>query len=139
VTREAGQLEVPRIEKNIRVILGVALLSPLIGILGTFLGMFEAFQQVGAQGAASGPAELNAGIMVALITSLLGLVVAVPMYVFYLYFLGRAKRLVHSIERAGIEMVHMICDAREENEFASFRGEVSAGRQSPKPPGGASH
>lgn len=139
VTREAGQLEVPRIEKNIRVILGVALLSPLIGILGTFLGMFEAFQQVGAQGAASGPAELNAGIMIALITSVLGLVVAVPMYVFYLYFLGRAKRLVHNIERAGIEMVHMICDAREEEEFASFRGEVSAGRKSPKPPGGASH
>ena len=48
------------------------------------------------------------------------------MYLFYLYFLGRAKRLVHRIERAGIEMVHLIADAREEEEFAPFRGEVTA-------------
>jgi biopolymer transport protein ExbB len=138
VTHEAGQLEVPRIEKNIRVILGVALLSPLIGVLGTFLGMLEVFQKTGAQGGLGGPAEMTAGITIALITSVMGLVVAVPMYVFYLYFLGRAKRLVHSIERAGIEMVHMICDAREEVEYAPFRGEVSAGRKAPNPAGGAS-
>ncbi len=65
----------------------------------------------------------------ALITSVLGLTVAVPMYLFYLYFLGRAKRLVHRIERAGIEMVHLIADAREEEEFAPFRGEVTRGQE----------
>jgi biopolymer transport protein ExbB len=48
---------------------------------------------------------------------------------FYLYFLGRAKRLVHRLERAGIEMVHLIADAREEEEFAPFRGEVTAGKR----------
>jgi biopolymer transport protein ExbB len=54
------------------------------------------------------------------------------MYLFYLYFLGRAKRLIHRIERAGIEMVHLIADAREEQEFAPFRGEVTAGRKPAK-------
>jgi len=132
VTQEAGQLEVPRIEKNIRAILGVSLLAPLVGMLGTLLGMLETFQKVSEQGGFTGPAELTAGVFTALITSVLGLTVAVPMYLFYLYFLGRAKRLIHRIERAGIEMVHMIADAREEEEFAPFRGEVTAGRKTGK-------
>lgn len=129
VVQEAGQLEVPRIEKNIRAILGVALLAPLVGMLGTMVGMLETFQKVTAQGGFSGPVELSAGVFMALITSVLGLTVAVPLYLFYLYFLGRAKHLVHRIERAGIEMVHLIADAREEEEFAPFRGEVSAGKK----------
>ncbi len=115
VVQEAGQLELPPIEKNIRVILGVTLLSPLVGMLGTLLGMMDTFQQVSDQGSFSGSVELTAGIYMALITSVMGLAVAVPMYLFYLYFLGRAKRLVHRIERAGIEMVHLIADAREQD------------------------
>lgn len=126
IVQEAGQLEVPRIEKNIRVILGVALLAPLVGMLGTMLGMLNVFQQFGEQGAVAGPAELTSGVFVALITSVFGLTVAVPMYLFYLYFAGRAKRLVRRIERAGIEMVHLIADVREEDEYAPFRGEVRA-------------
>ena len=129
VTQEAGQLEVPRIENNIRAILGVALLAPLTGMLGTMLGMLETFQRVSEQGGFTGPAELTAGVFTALITSVLGLTVAVPMYLFYLYFLGRAKRLIHRIERAGIEIVNLIADAREEEEYAPFRGEVTAGRK----------
>jgi biopolymer transport protein ExbB len=91
--------------------------------------MLESFQQVSEQGGFTGPAELTAGVFTALITSVLGLALAVPMYLFYLYFLGRAKRLVHRLERAGIEMVHLIADAREEVEYAAFRGEVTAGRK----------
>lgn len=129
VVREAGQLEVPRIEKNIRAILSVALIAPLIGMLGTMLGMIDAFQRVSEQGGSSGPNELSAGVLTALITSVVGLTVAVPMYVFYLYFVGRSKRLVSRIERAGIEVVNMIADAREEAEFAPFRGETTGGRK----------
>lgn len=125
VVQEAGQLEVPKIEKNIRGILGVSLLAPLVGMLGTLVGMLETFQKVSEKGGFSGPAELSAGVFSALITSVIGLTVAVPMYLFYLYFLGRAKRLVHRIERAGIEIVNLIADAREEEEFAPFRGETT--------------
>lgn len=131
VVQEAGQLEVPRIENNLRVILGVALLAPLVGLLGTLLGMLDTFEKVSEHGGFTGPAELAGGVYSALITSVLGLTVAVPMYLFYLYLLGRAKRLVHRIERAGIEMVHLIADAREEEEFAPFRGEVSGGKKPP--------
>jgi len=132
VTHEAAQLEVPRIEKNIRAILGTALLAPLVGMLGTLLGMLETFQRVSEQGGFTGPAELSGGVFTALITSVMGLTVAIPLYLFYLYFLGRAKRLVHRLERTGIEMVNLIADAREEEEYAPFRSEVTAGRKARK-------
>ena len=133
VVQEAGQMEVPRIETNIRAILGAALLAPLVGMLGTLVGMLETFQKVTEQGGFSGPAELSAGVFTALITSVIGLTVAVPLYLFYLYFLGRAQRLAHRIERAGIEMVNLISDAREEEEFAPFRGELTAHKKSARP------
>jgi biopolymer transport protein ExbB len=133
VVQEAGQLEVPRIEKNIRVILGAALLAPLIGMLGTLLGMIEAFRHVSEQGGFTGPAELTGGVFTALLTSVVGLTVAVPLYLFYLYFLSRAKRMVHRIERAGIEMVNLIADAREEEQFHPFREQASAAANVAKP------
>ena len=129
VVREAGQLEVPKIEKNIRGILAVALICPLIGMLGTLLGMIDVFQRMTEQGGVTGPNDLLAGVLTALITSVMGLTVAVPMYVFYLYFVGRSKRLVSRIERAGIEIVHMIADARETEEFAPFRDETAGVRK----------
>ena len=129
VVREAGQLEVPKIEKNIRAILSVALVAPLIGMLGTLLGMVDIFQRISEQGGPSEPGELSAGVLTALVTSVIGLTVAVPMYLFYLYFLGRSKRMVGRIERAGIELLHMICDTREVEEFAPFRDEVKTGNK----------
>ncbi len=132
VVRETAQLEVPRIEKNIRAILAVALMSPLIGMLGTMLGMVDAFQRVDELGGFSGPGELSSGVLTALITSVVGLTVAIPMYLFYLYFLGRSKRMVGRLERTGIEIVHMIADAREEEEFAPFRGETTRAGKRPK-------
>ena len=77
------------------------------------------YQKVGEQGGFSGTVELTTGIYTALITSVIGLAVAVPMYLFYLYFIGRAKRLVGRIERAGIEMVHLIADVREQEALGS--------------------
>jgi biopolymer transport protein ExbB len=133
IVQEAGQLEVPRIEKNILAILGTALLAPLVGMLGTLLGMLDTFQRVSQQGGFTGPAELSGGVYTALLTSVLGLTVAVPLYLFYLYFLARAKRLVRRIERAGIEMVNLIADVREEEEFAPFQHETSPRNPRDKP------
>lgn len=126
VAQEAGQLEVPRIEKNIRGLLAVAMLAPLSGLLGTVLGLLETFQRLSEQGAFSGSTELSKGIFTAMITTALGLTIALPAYLLYLYFVGRAKRLMHRIERAGIEMLNIICDAREEGEIVSFRDEMVA-------------
>lgn len=132
VAQEAGQLEVPRIEKNLRAILAVSMLAPMTGILGTVLGLAETFQRMSERGGYAGPAELSSGVLQALVTTALGLTMSIPAYLFYLYFLGRVKRLMHRIERTGIEMVNMICDARAETGIVSIRDELESRRRHDK-------
>lgn len=132
IAQEAGQLEVPRIEKNIRAILAVALLAPMTGMLGTVLGLAEAFQRMTERGGYAAPAELTSGVLQALLTTAVGLIIAIPAYLFYLYFLGRAKRLFHRIERTGIEMVNMVCDARADTGIVSIRDELESRRRQDK-------
>lgn len=124
VAQEAGQLEVPRIEKNLRAILAVALVAPLAGMLGTVLGLIEVFQEMGGSEQAIAAAELSSGVFQSMVTTAFGLVISIPAYLFYLYFLGRAKRLFHRIERTGIEMVNIVCDARTETGIVSIRDEI---------------
>ena len=129
IAQEAGQLEVPRIEKNLRGILGVAVLAPLTGMLGTVLGLWKTFERMSVSGGYAGPAELTSGVLTALVTTVVGLTIAIPAYLFYLYFLGRTKRLFHRLERTGIEMVNMICDARIDTGIVSMRDELEARRR----------
>jgi len=112
IAKEAGQLEVPRIEKNLRGLYTIALIAPMVGMMGTINGLIYAFVDISEKGALSDKLMAK-GIYESLITTGLGLLVAVPGYLFYLYFYGRAKRLIYRIERAGIEVVNLICDQRE--------------------------
>jgi len=120
VAQEAGQLEVPRMERNLRALYGIALIAPLIGILGTVSGLLMTFMEMSQDKGVSSASEMSRGVYQALVTSGLGLAIAIPAYLFYLFFYGRVKRMVHRIERTGIEMVNIICDARESSEGASF-------------------
>lgn len=124
VAQEAGQLEVPRMERNLRAIYGVALVAPLVGMLGTVSGLVKTFMAVSEEKGFASPAEMSGGVYESLITTGLGLAIAVSVYLFYLFFYGRVKRMLHRIERTGIEMVNIICDAREQAEIVSFRKEA---------------
>jgi biopolymer transport protein ExbB len=113
IAMEAGQMEVPRIEKNLRGLYTVALIAPLIGMLGTVNGLIETFVKMSNSSGLSSNLDMAEGIYQALVTTGLGLLVAIPAYLFYLYFVGRTKRLVHRIERGAIEIVNIICDERD--------------------------
>ena len=111
-------------ERNLRAIYGIALVAPLVGMLGTVSGLVKTFMAVSQEKGFASPAEMSGGVYESLVTTGLGLAIAVPVYLFYLFFYGRVKRMVHRIERAGIEMVNIICDAREQTEIVSFRQEA---------------
>ena len=124
IAQEAGQLEVPRMERNLRALYGIALIAPLVGMLGTVNGLVRTFIEMNKDEVFSAPEAMSGGIYESLVTTGLGLALAVPVYLFYLFFYGRVKRMVHRIERCGIEMVNIVCDAREPGEIVSFRAEV---------------
>lgn len=116
IAQEAGQLEVPRIERNVRAIHGVAMLAPLVGLLGTVLNMIDVFQKMQQRGGSIAASELATAMFQSLLSAALGLMIATVLQLIYCYFLGRAQRLLHRLERTGIEMVNMVCDARREQE-----------------------
>lgn len=125
ISREAGQLEVPRIEKNLRGLYAVALIAPMIGMLGTIMGLIDTFVALSSENGFETTEKMTEGVYKSLVTTAFGLMVAVPAYLMYLYFVGRVKRLVHRIERASIEVVNVICDAREQkSDIVSFQDEA---------------
>ena len=116
IALEASEVEVYRIERNVRTLLVCATVMPLLGVLGTLLSLVSFYEQPGVtDGAAAAPA-VAATLQQALLLSSAGIALAIPTYLFYMYLASRARKLINNVERAGLECVHIIADARDEAE-----------------------
>ena len=103
---DAGEREADTLRRNCRVLSIVASVSPLLGLLGTVLGMIKAFMTVAASEDALGQTELLAsGIYQALVTTAVGLGIAIPALVLYHFFTEQVERLVSEIDDITIELV----------------------------------
>ncbi len=105
---DGGERQVNLLRKNIRILNGVATISPLLGLLGTVVGIIMCFNEI-ANSSAMGKAEqLAAGIGIALITTAGGLAVAIPSIVLYMYLVGRVESLVMEMDSLGQKVVNLI-------------------------------
>ncbi len=121
---EGGQREVLELRRNLRVINGISTVAPLLGLLGTVIGMIRCFAEVAAQTDAMGkPEALAQGIYVALYTTAFGLSVAIPALIVYYYFLGRVDRLVAEIDALAQEVIELVAG---DGAVAPVRGIVPA-------------
>lgn len=112
IALEAAELEVFRVDRNIRTLLVCATVMPLLGLLGTMLALVDFYEQPGiTDGGASIP-QIAMALRRALLISATGITLAIPAYIFYMYLAARARKIINSVERAGLESVHIICDAR---------------------------
>jgi biopolymer transport protein ExbB len=105
---DSGERAANDLRRYLRVINGVATVSPLLGLLGTVWGMMEAFNAIATSDAMGRPELLAAGISSALVTTAAGLFVAIPALIFYLFFVGRVDRLIMDIDALGQEVVGLI-------------------------------
>jgi biopolymer transport protein ExbB len=110
IVQEAAQLEVPKLERLLGVLATIAFLTPLLGLLGTVAGMIDAFGTITANGGYATVTELSNAVYKSLLTTAAGLVVATPTFVAYSYLSSRVNLIMHEMERAGIEIVHMLTD-----------------------------
>ena len=102
--QEAGEWEVFKLRKYLRLLSVVATLAPVMGLLGTVFGMIKAFQTVAVSGEALGKTELLArGIYEALITTAAGLLLAIPVLIAYHWMVSKIERLVHDMDQITIE------------------------------------
>jgi len=108
--QEVAQLQVPRLEQNLPILATIGYLSPLLGLLGTVTGMIHAFMQMQVRMGTATAGDLAGGIWESLITTAAGLVVAIPTYAAYNYFVARMNQIVRDMERAGTEVVQAITE-----------------------------
>lgn len=112
VVEERGRLEAGRLDRFVEGLGTIAAIAPLLGLLGTVLGMIDVFKEVdasttaGAQGV--NPGVLASGIWKALITTAAGLTVAIPTFVGYKYLGTRINRLVMDMEEGAAEVVDLL-------------------------------
>jgi biopolymer transport protein ExbB len=121
IVQEAGQLEVPKLERFLGVLATLAYVAPLLGLLGTVAGMIDAFGTLSSNGGYATVTELSNGVYKSLLTTAAGLVVATPTFVAYSYLSSRVNTLMHEMERAGIEVVHMLTDREPRGDIISFQ------------------
>lgn len=108
---EVGERETEFLQRYLGLLGTIANITPLLGLLGTVLGMIEAFQVIAREGMGT-PASLGGGISQALITTAAGLTVAVPMLLLHRYLLSRSQRLVLELEEATMQIIDLV---EEEN------------------------
>ena len=116
---DEGERAANQMRRFLRMINGVATVSPLLGLLGTVWGMMEAFEAIAGSSAMGRPELLADGIGGALFSTAAGLSVAIPALVLYLGFVGRVDTLVMEIDRLGQDLVNLIsAEALEERRGA---------------------
>lgn len=107
---DAGLTEISRLEARMGVIATVAQIAPLLGLLGTVLGMMTLLAQ--AEGSLWQSTEITMGLKQALVTTAAGLMVAVPCYAAYNIVVGKIESLVVDMERGAASIVAFLSGAR---------------------------
>jgi biopolymer transport protein ExbB len=99
-------LQAPRVDRGMWVLDTVITLDPLLGLLGTIIGIFEAFQVLGA--ADTAPTQVTGGVAVALIATAAGLAVAIIGLVFFNGLNNRARLILHQMEAIKVMLVNRL-------------------------------
>lgn len=108
---DAGHQEVPRLEKHISLLATIGHISPLLGLLGTVTGMVRAFQIIQEKSVSLNPVspgDLAGGIWEALLTTVAGLIVAIPTIVAYNYLVSKIEEFVIEMERSATEVINIL-------------------------------
>ncbi len=102
-----GGVQMGLLEKNISWLSLFIALAPMLGFMGTVIGMIKAFDNIQSTGVMS-PASVAGGIKVALLTTVFGLIVAIILQIFYNYIISKVDSIVNSMEDASIKLIDIL-------------------------------
>tara|TARA_B100000575_G_scaffold172075_1_gene137836 strand:- start:5000 stop:5767 length:768 start_codon:yes stop_codon:yes gene_type:complete len=102
-----GGVQMGQLEKNVSWISLFIALAPMLGFMGTVIGMIQAFDKIEAAGDMQ-PSLVAGGIKVALLTTVFGLIVAIILQVFYNYIIAKIDAIVNDMEDASISLVDLL-------------------------------
>jgi len=104
---EAGSRQTIYVNRYLGLLSTIATLSPLLGLLGTVLGMIQAFNVIAVEGVGT-PANLGGGISQALLTTAAGLAVAIPVILLHRYLASRASLIILEMEEHSLHLVNQL-------------------------------
>ncbi|ALM07939.1 MULTISPECIES: MotA/TolQ/ExbB proton channel family protein [Sediminicola] len=104
----AGTLEVYKLERNVSVLATVAGAAPMIGFLGTVIGMILAFHQMASSGGQAEMGSLASGIYTAMTTTVAGLIVGIIAYIGYNHLVNRTDKVVHKMEANAVDFLDLL-------------------------------
>lgn len=109
---DTGRHIVHELERYLNTLGTIAAITPLLGLLGTVIGMIKVFATITTQGVGD-PGALAGGISEALLTTAAGMSVAIPTLMFFRYFRGRVRMLVLRMEQEAMTMVEIMHGQRD--------------------------
>jgi biopolymer transport protein ExbB len=121
---DAGRHAVHELERYLSPLGTIASISPLLGLLGTVIGMIKVFAAIQANGVGN-PGVLAGGISEALITTAAGLTVAIPALIAYRYLRARVDGLVVQMEKETIKFLEAVVTYQGARELKAFQDEVT--------------
>lgn len=104
-----GGVQMGQLEKNVSWVSLFIALAPMLGFMGTVIGMIEAFDRIEAAGDMQ-PSLVAGGIKIALLTTVFGLIVAIILQIFYNYIIAKIDSIVNDMEDASITLIDMLVD-----------------------------
>lgn len=105
IMESEGARQAGRLQNMIHYLVDLSAVAPMVGLLGTVIGMLKAFNSVAFDLAKARPMELAAGVGQALITTIAGLIVAIPAMMAYSWFRGRVIKLTGQLEAAATDLL----------------------------------
>lgn len=104
----AGQLEVYKLEKNVSILATIAGAGPMLGFLGTVIGMVLAFHELASSSGQAEMGNLAQGIYTAMTTTVAGLIVGIIAYVGYNHLVVRTDKVVHQMEATAVDFLDLL-------------------------------
>ena len=105
---EAGRHAIHKMDKYMTTLGTVAAIAPLLGLLGTVVGMIVVFNEMLKQGGVGNPADLAGGISQALVTTAFGISIAVPALIFHRYFRGKINDYAVDMEKEAVKLLEIV-------------------------------
>ena len=111
-----GGVQMGQLEKNVSWVSLFIALAPMLGFMGTVIGMIQAFDKIEAAGDMQ-PSLVAGGIKVALLTTVFGLIVAIILQIFYNYIIAKIDSIVNDMEDASILLIDMLVDYKNKKRI----------------------
>lgn len=107
-----GKIEIFKLERNLSLLATISGSAPMLGFLGTVIGMIQAFIAIAQQEGTISPKLLSEGIYTAMITTAAGLFVGILAYLGYNYLVTRVQKLIHKMEYSSVEFIDLLQEPR---------------------------